>query len=213
MLNMLFNRQTERSKSRGSPAQVTLSPQVFTKVYICSSAKLSWQMTSGRGGSQLWKCLYLARNVTKGNNVLSQSTLIDLPTISPVPPLTRETPANKAALPLKARALLTAKSPIAACGPHTPTETHTLTSHLTATSYGLSASLTYVISCMTPGSDTKGLHLKFTFKCWKTVAYVNVSSGCLCMSVVWVEPSFTAMPLVVCHHMIPHWLLTIGQGW
>lgn len=40
------------------------------------------QMTSGRGGLHLWKCLYLARNVTKGNNVLSQSTLMDLATIS-----------------------------------------------------------------------------------------------------------------------------------
>lgn len=56
----------------------------------------------------MWKCLYLARNVTKGNNVLSQLTLMDLPTICPVPPLTRETTVNKAALPLIARVLLTA---------------------------------------------------------------------------------------------------------
>lgn len=68
-------------------------------------------MTYSGGGLQLWKCLYLARNVTKGNNVLSQSTLMDLPTISPVPPLTRETgetTANKAALPLIAWVLVTA---------------------------------------------------------------------------------------------------------
>lgn len=45
----------------------------------------------------MWKRLYLARNVTKGNNVLSQSSLMDLHTISHVPPLTRETTANKAA--------------------------------------------------------------------------------------------------------------------
>lgn len=45
----------------------------------------------GVGGGVVFKCLYLARNFTKGNNVLSQSTLMDLPIISPVPPLTRET--------------------------------------------------------------------------------------------------------------------------
>lgn len=69
-------------------------------------------MTSGRGSLQLSKkSLYLARNVTKGNNMLSQSTLMDLSTISPVPPLTaetRETIANEAALPLTAWELLTA---------------------------------------------------------------------------------------------------------
>lgn len=71
-------------------------------IVICS-AKLTndfwWK------GLQLWKCLYLARNVTKVNNVLSQSTLMDLPAISPASPLTRETgktTANKAALPLTA---------------------------------------------------------------------------------------------------------------
>lgn len=87
------------------------------------------KLTSGRGGLQLWKCLYLARNVTKGNNVLSQSTLMDLPIISPVPPLTRETTANKAALPLTARVLLTA---VQHCWRPVPpaSETHTLTSDL-----------------------------------------------------------------------------------
>lgn len=56
----------------------------------------------------MWKCLYLARNVAKGNNVLSQMTIMNLPSICPVLPLTIETAANKAELPLVARALLTA---------------------------------------------------------------------------------------------------------
>lgn len=109
-----YYRPNEHSQCRGSVAHFSLSQQFLIKVLIWMSVTLSWQMTSGRGGLQLWKCLYLARNVTKGNNVPSQSTLMDLPTISPVPPLTRETretTANKAALPLTARVLLTAVHP------------------------------------------------------------------------------------------------------
>lgn len=146
----------------------SLSQQFYVKVLTWLSVMLSWQMTSGREGLQLWKCLYLARNVTKGNNVLSQSTLMDLPTISPVPPLTRETretTANKAALPLIAWVLLTA---VQAAGglfvPPLPTApgTHTLTSDLYIESYRLLASQTCLISCMVAMFYTEKHRLKFT---------------------------------------------------
>ena len=153
-------------------------------------------MTSSRGGLQLWKCLYLARNVTKGNNVLSQSTLMDLPTISPVPPLTRETretTANKAALPLIARVLVTAVQlcwrPVCPLAP----ETHTLT--VSIESYRLSAFQTCLIGRMVVMSDTKELHLKCSFYTDNRAAELNVSLGHVL--VMWVEPSFTVMPLVV----------------
>ena len=177
-----------------SVAHFSLSRQFFIKVLIWLSVRLSWQMTSSRGGLQLWKCLYLARNVTKGNNVLSQSTLMDLPTISPVPPLTRETretTANKAALPLIARVLVTAVQLWQPVCPLAP-ETHTLT--VSIESYRLSASQTCLIGRMVM-SDTKELHLKCTFYADNRAAELNVSLGH--MSVMWVEPSFTVTPLVV----------------
>jgi len=107
------------------------------------------------GGPQLWKCLHLARNVTKGNNVLSQSTLMDLPTISLVSPLTRETTASKATLPLTAWMLLTALQQRALSN-HPPTpETYTLTSVLPIQSERLSVSLPRLI-----GYRLSGLTLK-----------------------------------------------------
>lgn len=145
-----------------SVAHFSLSQHFFIKVLIWSSVTPSWQMTSGSRGLQLWKCMYLARNVTKGNNVLSQSTLMDLPTISPVPPLTRETgetTANKAALPLIARVFLTPVQhcwrPVCLPAP----ATHSLTSDLAIESYRLSASQTCLISCMNVMFHTKELHL------------------------------------------------------
>lgn len=73
-------------------------------------------MTSGWEGLQSWKRLYLAVNVTEGNNVLSHLTLMDLPTICPVPPLTRETTACKAAA-LSEHSLLVSLQPRAPTRP------------------------------------------------------------------------------------------------
>lgn len=71
--------------------------------------------------------------------------------------------------------------------------------------------------------DTKELHLKFSFYAAITVAELNVSSGHVCMPVIWVEPSFTVMPLVVAKawpHIdrIGYWLavvmsLVCMSGW
>lgn len=193
-----LNCQIEHSQGSGGVAHFSLSQQFLLKVLICTSVTLSWQMTSGGGGLQLWKCLYLARNVTKGNNVLSQSTLMDLATISPVPPLTRETTANKAVLPLMAWVLLTA---VQHCWwpapPSLPPETHTLTSDLDIKSHGLSASQISLINCVTARFGTKELHWKFTFYTDTTAAELYVSSGHVGTSVMWAEPSFTVIPLVV----------------
>lgn len=138
-------------------------------------------MTSGRGGLQLWKCLYLARNVTKGNNVLSQSTLMDLPTISPASPLTgepSETTANKAALPFKARVLLTPVKP------HPAPQTPTLTSDPCINSYRLSTPPTCWSSFVIVRLYAKEFHLKCTFYSDNTAAHLNVSSGRACTSVL-----------------------------
>lgn len=164
-------------------ALFSLSQDYFIKVLIWSSLTLSWQMTSGRGGFQLWKCLYLARNVTKGNNVLNQSTLMDLSTISAILPLTRETretTANKAALPLVGLVPLTA---VQHCWrPIRPTASgaHMLTSDLAIESYRLSASLISLIGCSACNVcrvHTKELHVKCTFYADNTAAELNVSSG------------------------------------
>lgn len=191
---------------RFSTAHFSLSQELFVKVLIWLSVRQSWQMTSGRGSLQWWKCLYLARNVTKGNNVLSQSTLMDLPAISPVPPLTRETrdtTANKAALPLITQALVTAVHP---CWRHfrSPApETQALTSDPTIESYRLSGSQTCLISCMVVMFNAKELHLKFIFYAYNTAAELNVSSGH-----VWCELSLV---LLWCHWLSPQHDLHIDR--
>lgn len=145
----------------------------------------------------MWKCLYLARNVTKGNNVLSQLTLMDLPTICPVPPLTRETTVNKAALPLIARPLLTAVQfhwrpvhPLAS-------GSDTLTPGLAIRSYRLSAFQTCLISRAVVRWGPQELHLKLTFDADTAAAEPSVSSDHARTAAVWVEPSFAATPLAV----------------
>lgn len=139
-------------------------------------------------GLQLWKCLYLARNVTKVNNVLSQSTLMDLPAISPVPPLTRETgktTANKAALPLTACVPLTAsdRCPALMFVPFTPCPTDL---HVNLRSGHQVLWITYrlfwlgrLISCLVLMFNAKEVHLKFTFYADDTAAELNVSWGCV----------------------------------
>lgn len=138
---------------------------------------LSRQVTSGRGGLGLWKCLYLSRNVTKGNNVLSQSTLMDLPTISPESPLTGET--------TESSTTLAGPGASAVCCHTTPTlHPLTLTSDPSIDSYRSSASLTCLISSAIVRFHAKGLHLKCTFYADNTTAQLNAPSGCVCMSVM-----------------------------
>lgn len=145
----------------------------------------------------MWKCLYLARNVTKGNNVLSQLTLMDLPTICPVPPLTRETTVNRAALPLIARLLLTAVQRFWRPVHPLASGSDTLTPGPAITSYRLSAFQTRLISRVAVGSGPSELHLKLTFDADIAAAERSVSSDHARTAVAWVEPSFTLTPLVV----------------
>lgn len=177
-------------------------------------------MTSGRRGLQLWKCLYLARNVTKGNNVLSQSTLMDLPTLVLCRPWPERPQPTRQRYPWLPGASDHCPALLETCHshPHPTPGTHTLTSDLAIESHRLSASQTCVISCRVVRFDTKELHLKFTFYALNTAVELNVSWGHA--SVMWVEPSFTAMPLVVATtwpHIdsIGYWsgMVKGGSGW
>lgn len=112
----------------------------------------------------LWKCLYLARNVPKVNNVLSQSTLIDLPAISPAVLDQREQKVQRWLFLTTVQLNLTSRLPLSL-----------KTTHHVAWIIGLSALDCRVVF------KTKSPHLNFTFYADNTTAELNVPKGSVCI--------------------------------
>lgn len=150
------SREDGKITRRSCNTYLLLTQRFVIIVLICLSAVTNDFL---QRGLHLWKCLYLARNVPKVNNVLSQSTLIDLPAISPAVLDQGEQKATSSAGSLDLTSRL-------------PPLLKTITSH------GLSASLRWTVAWC---SKLKAPHLNFTFYADNTTAELNVPGGSVCI--------------------------------